>query len=139
MNQKSSFMNVFLFKPLLSVLFFSILFYAIHYLSLGYYLNEIQQARFYYPVFQIYFLFGSCSLLIIAFLIFVKTKNLDYVGNCFMLLTMLKIGIACVFLYKINHNNHPYLFFEKISFFASFILFLAIETLITVRLLNKKQ
>ena len=72
-------------------------------------------------------------------MIFVRKKNLDIVGYFYLILTMVKMGIAYFFLHKINQHTHDFLSYEKKSFFVSFILFLAIETLITIRLLNKNQ
>ena len=93
---------------------------------------------FSFSTLQLYCFFSSCSVIIITILLFVKKKNLDIVGNFFLLLTMIKMGFAYVLLHTIGQNTHALLSFEKKNFFITFILFLAIETLITIRLLNKK-
>jgi hypothetical protein len=128
-----------LFKPLLWVVFFSSLNFSLHYYVLIFLIGENTVANFYYSLFQIYILFTVCSLFIIAGLILVRKRNLDNVGYFYLLLTMIKMGIAYFFLHEINQNSTTFLIYEKKSFFASFIIFLAMETLITARLLNKNQ
>lgn len=93
---------------------------------------------FSFSTLQLYCFFSVCSVIIITILLFVKKKNLDIVGNFFLLLTMIKMGFAYVLLHIIGQQLHSLLSFEKKNFFITFILFLAIETLITIRLLNKK-
>jgi hypothetical protein len=86
----------------------------------------------------IYCVFTIFSVLILTTLIIVNSRNKDIVGMTFMLMTTVKAGISFFVFSKIiassNENS-----VERINFFIVFILFLAIETLITIRLLNKKQ
>ena len=132
-------MKLSIFKPLLSVLVFSILFFFAHYYILIYLIGQEALSKFYFSVHQIYLFYTISSILIITILIFVRKKNLDIVGYFYLVLTMVKIGIAYFFLHEINQNSTTFLIYEKKSFFASFIIFLAMETLITARLLNKNQ
>jgi hypothetical protein len=132
-------MKLSIFKPLLIVLVFSILFFFAHYYILIYLIGQDALSDFYFSVQQIYLFYTIASILIITTLIFVRKKNLDIVGYFYLILTMVKMGIAYFFLHQINKNPHDFLSYEKKSFFVSFILFLAIETLITIRLLNKNQ
>lgn len=132
-------MKLSLFKPLLSVLVFSMLFFCLQYFSLVYLIGESALIHFCFSLLEIYLFFTICSILIITTLIFVRKKNLDIVGYFYLILTMVKMGIAYFFLHQINQHTHDFLSYEKKSFFVTFILFLAIETLITVRLLNKNQ
>ncbi len=128
-----------IFKPLLSVLGFSILCFFVHYCILIYLIGQEALSNFYFSLRQIYVFFTISSFLIITTLIFVRKRNLDIVGYFYMVLTILKMGVAYFFLHQINKNPHDFLSYEKNSFFLSFILYLAIETLITVRILNKNQ
>ena len=132
-------MKLALFKPLLSVLVFSILFFFTQYYILIYFIGQEALSDFYFSVQQIYLFYTVSSILIITILIFVRKKNLDIVGYFYLVLTMVKMGIAYFFLHEINQNSTTFLAYEKKSFFVSFIIFLAIETLITIRLLNKNQ
>lgn len=132
-------MKLTLFKPLLLVLVFSMLFFLVQYYSLVYLIGENALNTFCFSLVEIYLFFTISSILIVTTLIFVRKKNLDIVGYFYLILTMVKMGIAYFFLHQINKNSHEFLSYEKKSFFVSFILFLAIETLITIRILNKKQ
>jgi hypothetical protein len=132
-------MKLSIFKPLLSVLGFSILCFSAHYYILIYLIGQDALSDFYFSVEQIYLFFTISSILIITTLVFVRKKNLDIVGYFYLILTMVKMGVAYFFLHQINKNPHEFLSYEKNSFFLSFILYLAIETLITIRILNKNQ
>ena len=132
-------MKLSLFKPLLLVLVFSMLFFCVQYYSLVYLIGENAINTFCFSLIEIYLFFTISSIIIVTTLIFVQKKNLDIVGYFYLILTMVKMGIAYFFLHQINQHTHDFLSYEKKSFFVSFILFLAIETLITIRLLNKNQ
>jgi len=86
----------------------------------------------------IYSIFTLFSITILNTLTFVNQKNKDVVGMTFMLITTFKTGLTYfLFTNIVSSNNHNAV--ERINFFVVFVLFLAIETLITIRLLNKKQ
>jgi hypothetical protein len=86
----------------------------------------------------IYLIFSLFSITILITLLIVNQKNKDVVGMTFLLITSFKIGICySIFSKAINSANENEI--ERINFFVVFILFLTIETLITIRLLNKKQ
>ena len=86
----------------------------------------------------IYVVFALFSIVILITLLLVNQKNKDIVGMTFMLITTFKIILCYVIFSNIvsssNQNKT-----ERINFFVLFILFLTIETLITIRILNKKQ
>jgi hypothetical protein len=48
------------------------------------------------------------------------------------------MGVAYLFLKPILHTNLPHSGFEKATFLVVFLLFLAIETLLTIRIINNK-
>ena len=87
---------------------------------------------------NIYSIFTLFSIVIFFTLIIVNQKNKDVVGMTFMLVTTFKTGLS-YFLFSniVSSNNQNEV--ERINFFVVFVLFLAMETLITIRLLNKKQ
>ena len=95
-------------------------------------------ALFQYPIEKIYAFFLLLSIVIVFILIKIKQKNLDNVGYAFLLLTTIKMAIAYVFLRPILNNGGQIQHTEKINFFITFMLFLAIETIITIRLVNEK-
>ena len=94
---------------------------------------------FVYSTPMLYVLFAFLSLAIIVALIKVKEVALDYVGYAFLAFTTIKMVIAYGFLKPIINVNLPKTPTEKMNFFIVFIYFLAIETFLTVRILNNKQ
>jgi hypothetical protein len=86
----------------------------------------------------IYLIFTLFSIAILITLIIVNQKNKDVVGMTFMLTTTFKTILCYVIFSKIVSSNNENTV-ERINFFVVFVLFLTIETLITIRLLNKKQ
>jgi hypothetical protein len=86
----------------------------------------------------IYLIFTLFSTTILITLIIVNQKNKDVVGMTFMLTTTFKAILCYVIFSKIVTSNNENTT-ERINFFVVFVLFLIIETLITIRLLNKKQ
>lgn len=97
---------------------------------------QISTDGFYYSIDKMYLLFSLFSIIIILVLIKVKERNLDIVGNTFLLLTTLKM-IGCYVLVRpiLKLSNTT----EKWNFFTLFILFLLIETSLTISLLNKDK
>lgn len=97
--------------------------------------SEVQKFLISIPV--LYLVYFLLSTIIIMIVIKVSHKNFDQVGVTFLILTSVKMGVSFFIvrpiLYTSAENN-----IEKINFFGVFILFLTIETLITIRLLNKK-
>ncbi|OXA69221.1 DUF6168 family protein [Flavobacterium aquatile] len=93
---------------------------------------------FSYSLETIYALFCAFSVIILITLMIVNSRNKDIVGMTFLLITSIKAGVLFfIFSDIIGSSNKNTV--ERINFFVVFILFLTIETLITIRLLNKKQ
>ena len=97
------------------------------------------ESEFVYPIPLLYLIFGGLSLAILLALAKVKENAPDSVGYAFLAFTTLKMAIAYTFLRPIIHTHLPKTPAEKIHFFAIFIYFLAIETYLTIRILNNKQ
>lgn len=131
-------MNLKKYQPLLEVLLVSVAAFLLHQLFFWCCRNG-QTSELYYSLLELYGFFLGCSLCIIFLLILVKSKSIDNVGYTFLLLTCVKMAIAYAFLMpilKIEGQNGT---FEKSNFFVVFALFLAIETMVTIRILNNKQ
>lgn len=94
---------------------------------------------FIYSILFLYLFFLGCSVIILLILIKMKEKNIDSVGQTFLLLTSIKMVLAYVLLHPILRSTDKLLTTEKINFFTIFAVFLAIETVVTIRILNKKQ
>ena len=69
----------------------------------------------------------------------VKEIALNYVGYAFLAFTTVNMVIAYALLRTIIHIHLPKTPTEKMNFFVVFIYFLAIETILTIRILNNKQ
>lgn len=125
-------------KKTLSLLILSIAaFYFIH--KSAFSILRYNTDNFQYSLETLYLFFSLFSIVIILVLIKVKQKNLDIVGNVFLLATLIKMT-ACYFL------GRPILKYgsiedslEKWNFLTLFVLFLFVETFIAIRLLNEKN
>ena len=125
------------FQPLAAVLIYGAAVFVLH--NGAFYIFEKTDAKFHYCLCELYGFFLLCSIIIISILIFIKRKNIDNVGYAFLLLTCLKMGLAYMLLRPILNEAGPEIELEKATFFIVFSVFLAIETLSTIRLLNKNQ
>lgn len=132
-------MNFKKYRPILEVVSLSMLVYLVH--KFVFFINENHPKLqgFHFPIEVVYGFFFICSLLIIILLIEVKKKNIDNVGYTFLLVTCIKIAISYAILSPILNSNHSNVRIEKINFFIIFALFLTIETIVTIRILNNKQ
>ncbi len=132
-------MNFKKYKPLIEVTLLSILVYLVHKLVFFLNQNNPNLQGFHFPIEVVYGFFFSCSLLIILILIKVNEKNIDNVGFTFLLVTFIKMALSYVVLSPILNSGNLNVRTEKIDFFIIFALFLTIETIVTVRILNIKQ
>lgn len=126
------------YRPLLEVFFIALTSFTVHQLILGFFYPNIQ-VDFHYSTRTIYAFFIICSLLIVLILIQMKEKNIDSVGNTFLLVTCLKMVPSYIIVMPLLDNISKNGQIEKFNFFIIFALFLAIETVVTIRILNKKQ
>lgn len=99
--------------------------------------NDLLKWNYSLPFLYIFFI--VFSFLILSLLLVVRQRNLDYVGNAFLLLTSIKMVISYFILRPILATSNFDSGFEKKNFFIIFISFLAIETFLTIRILNNKQ
>ena len=101
-------------------------------------LFKFNESTFIYSLEQLYLFFGLFSIIIELILIKVKEKNIDIVGNVFLLLTLIKMmfcfALGSTILKQVTENNS----FQKWNFLVLFLIFLTIETVLTIRILNKK-
>ncbi|PWA05246.1 hypothetical protein [Flavobacterium psychrotolerans] len=132
-------MNLNKYRPILELFMISIVAYLAHKLFFYFKEGNPDFQNFHYPIETIYAFFFLCSAVILFILIQVNTKNIDNVGHSFLLITCVKMAISYAFLLPILHSGKPNIAIEKINFFVIFVLFLTIETLVTIRMLNNKQ
>ena len=126
------------FKPLLWVVALTVSFRFGNdlLLSTNYFLP--QYTKYLFSLNYIYTTFSLFSIAILTVLFIIHKRNKDIVGFTYLLLTSIKMGICGYLFSEIIHSSNKNKI-ERINFFLIFILFLAIETLITIQLLNKKQ
>jgi hypothetical protein len=130
-------MNIRKYKSILFLSILSLIAFVFHQFIFDY--LKINTNQFIYPLETLYFLFYGLSIIVFIVLLKVKEKSFDNIGMSFLLVTSLKMMICYLILIpileaRINENS-----IEKINFFMMFIIFLAIETILTIRILNEKQ
>ena len=98
---------------------------------------NVAQEKFYLSITFLYVLFFIFSKTILFIVKKVSEKSFDNTGMVFMIATSIKTGIVYFIIKPILdlQNNQ----IEKLNVFFVFSCFLLIETIITVRILNKKQ
>ena len=95
-----------------------------------------KETEFYYNIPILYLLFFVFSFLILIIVTKISEKNFDNTGMIFMVATSIKMVVAFFLVRPILYCEDNKI--EKINFFAVFILFLLLETIIAAKFLNKK-
>ena len=111
--------------------------YAIH--KMVFYGLSINQESFHYSLETLYLFFFVLSVIILKVLLIVKDRSFDNVGMSFLLATSIKMIFCYLVLRPLLQTAAPNNPAERINFFILFIVFLTIETLFTIRLVNEKQ
>lgn len=132
-------MNVIKNRSFLIIILAAIFGFIIHKTISQFLIPKGFEDNFIYSTLLLYGVFGLLSFVIVFLLIKVKKTDVDYVGYAFLAATTLKMVIAYALLRPIIQIQLPKTPAEKISFFVIFIYFLAIETILTIRILNNKQ
>jgi hypothetical protein len=130
-------MNLKTYKPLLGLLVLAALAYVLH--KLAFYFLKINTQTFYYSIETLYLMFLGLSILVFIVLLKVKEKCFDNVGMSFLLGTSVKMVVCYIILRPLLQVSNSSIAIEKNNFFVMFILFLTIETILTIRILNEKQ
>lgn len=113
--------------------------YLCHKLAVTAFFPNSKEQQFMYPLEWVYALFFIATALVLWVLIRIKKNNINNVGFSSMLITTIKSGVAAYFFLQVLHAKGNGVAIEKYSFFIVFIIFLAIETVFTISILNKKQ
>jgi hypothetical protein len=130
-------MNFKKLSPFLALLGIVLLLYGIH--KMIFYVFSISQEAFHYSLETLYLLFLISSAIIFKVLLVIRERSFDNVGMSFLWATSLKMVLCYLILrpiLQIPKGSNPA---ERINFFILFIIFLIIETLFTIRLVNEKQ
>ncbi|MEC4003493.1 hypothetical protein OX283_002385 [Flavobacterium sp. SUN052] len=132
-------MNLNKYKPILETALLSIIVFVIHETFFILIESQEKEFNFRYPLYLLYLFFLICSVIIVYILIRIKERNIDSVGQTFLLLTCIKMVLAYILLHPILQATNKLVTPEKINFFMVFAVFLTIETVVTIRILNKNQ
>ena len=127
------------FKTFLHLFIISIIAFVINFFLVENVVPKLELTNWTYSIVNLYVLFFLFSVAIMSLLLFVRNKNLDNVGYTYLIVTSIKMGVAYFLLRPILATTTVNNATEKINFFIVFIWFLAIETLLTIRILNNKQ
>ena len=106
--------------------------------SIFYFAAISGQNGFVYSIETIYGFFFLCSAVILIILVRIREKNIDNVGHSFLLLTCIKMGAAYLMLLPVLNSSGGHAQAEKLHFFIVFAIFLTLETIAAIRLLNKE-
>lgn len=123
--------------PFITLLSIVLVIYLIH--SVIFYAFNIDTNTFHYSLEELYLFFFLLSAIIFKVLLIVKEKSFDNVGMSFLLATSIKMIFCYLIVRPLLHIPKPNNQTERMNFFVLFIVFLAIETLFTIRLVNEKE
>jgi hypothetical protein len=125
------------YKPLLNLLLLAGLAFIFH--KIVFYVLNINDDAFHYSLETLYLLFLGLSTIVFIVLLKVKERSFDNIGMSFLLSTSVKMIFCYLILRPLLQVSSHNITIEKKNFFMIFILFLAIETVLTIRILNEKQ
>ena len=123
--------------PFLFLIPLTVLFYLVH-LQVLHFIG-VKPSMFYYSLEIEYSCFALATALIVFVLQKIKQKNFDTVGLAFLWITSIKTTVCFFAVRPILQIQSPTAAIEKINFFVIFIVFLAIETALTISFLNEKK
>ncbi|EIA10009.1 hypothetical protein HJ01_00691 [Flavobacterium frigoris PS1] len=132
---KTNPMNLKNYKPILNLVVLVGIVYLTHKLIL--FLLKIEESTFVYSMETLYLLFLAMSTLVFIIVLKVKERSFDNVGMSFLLATSVKMIFCYLILKPILRINSHDNSLEKVNFFAIFVIFLTIETVLTIRILSK--
>ena len=130
-------MNLINYKPLLSLALLIIVAYILH--KVIFYSFNVDDTAFHYSIEELYLIFSVLSVIVFVVLLKVKEQSFDNIGMSFLLITRVKMIVCYLILRPVLQISGENSILEKRNFFAMFILFLAMETILTIRILNKNQ
>lgn len=110
----------------------SILIGFLHYLL-------VKKIQLFIPLQNIYFFNYSLSLVVLLILYYIHNKFNDKVGYAFLALGILKMMVSIYFLMPLIESDFSNKIPDTLNFFFCYFMFLIIESIILVKLLNKKQ
>lgn len=128
-------MNIENYRPLAELTAASIASFVVH--QLFYYFLDVDTSAFSYSVIVLYATFFVIAIVTISLLMFIKRTNINSVGSTMMLLTCLKMVPAFMIMNPAIDLNVKNPGLERANFLIIFGVFLIIETVVAIRLLNR--
>ncbi len=125
-------------QPFIQIIILSLLAYIIDRLVFHLYYGSVEET-FKHSIETIFGFFLFCSCAIIVLLIRVKKNNINSVGQTFLLVTSIKMALSYLLVRPILNSTTENGIIEKFNFLIVFAVFLTIETVVTIRILNNKQ
>jgi hypothetical protein len=129
-------MNLRQYSPIWNLILIVLVMYGVH--KTVFYFFSIHTAAFYYSLETVYLFFLLSALVVFFIVLKIKERNFDQIGMTFMLLTSIKTVFSYIMLRPVLKLVPPESPIEKNNFFMTFVVFLLIETLLTIRILNQK-
>lgn len=128
-------MNLKNYASIFYFLLFSVTLYILH-RSLFYVLGtDIDPTQFHYNLEFLYAFFAGMGLLIILSLKIVLKSSPDFVGMAFLVATNINLIFSYIVVRPILSKTTGDVKIEKINFFVIFIIFLAMEIVMTAKML----
>lgn len=130
-------MNLKKYRPIWNLILAVIGIYGIH--KMVFYYFSVTTSGFYYSIEIIYLFFFVCSLLVFLILLYIRERNFDQIGLTFMAVTSVKMIFSYIMFRPVLKLIPVSSQIEKNNYFMTFVVFLLIETLLTIRILNEKR
>ncbi len=112
----------------------SLVLYIVHFIVVNKLLNEYS---YFYPVYTIYFfLIVVTSLIVVTILVIHKNYN-DKTGFAFLAFSILKMLLVVIFLIPLITSDLTNKVPDILSFFIPYFIFLTLETVYILNLINK--
>ena len=125
-------------QPFIQIIILSLLAYIVDKVVFHFHYSSVEET-FKHSIETIFGFFLFCSLAILFLLIRVKKNNINTVGQTFLLVTSIKMALAYLLVRPILQSTAENVAIEKFNFLIVFAVFLTIETVVTIRILNNKQ
>lgn len=125
------------YKPILELIGIVAIVFGLHYSVFWFF--QMNQTALRYPLALLYLIFLGLSIVVFTVVLRVKEKSFDNVGMSFLLVTSLKLVLSFLIVRPILKTTTEIASLERTNFFITFSIFLAIETILTIRILNKKK
>lgn len=92
---------------------------------------------FYYPTYSIYLFLFTITTIIILLTIVINKNYKEKTGFAFLALSVFKMLFSVVFLIPLIKSEMQNKLPDTISFFAAFFVFLTLETIFVIKIINK--